>query len=42
MRRLDIAVSITPGWTIATRMLNGLTSCARASLSPSKANFDAA
>src|SRR5262249_1193232 len=41
MRRA-IAVSIIPGWTIATRMLKGFTSWASASLSASRANLEAA
>src|SRR5207249_4945078 len=39
--RLAIAVSMMPGSTIATRTLNGFTSCANDSLSASNANFDA-
>jgi hypothetical protein len=35
-------VAITPGSTIATLTLNGLSSCARHSLSPSNAHFEAA
>src|SRR5712664_1728298 len=34
-----IGVATTPGSTMATLMLNGLSSCARLSLNPSKAHF---
>ena len=40
MRRA-MAVSMIPGWTIATRTLKGLTSWASPSLNASSANFEA-
>src|SRR3954468_21918048 len=35
-------VAMTPGSTMATRTLNGLSSCAKHSLNPSNAHFEAA